>query len=105
MHDYDEDNDGKFPDESPVEVRWPSCATADARRASRPVAQPPPRGAGQAGDRGPGDPLHDSGRGLRRGRRRGGGQLFPHLRARPGPRPGRPGGRCAVRGQASRGRR
>ncbi len=23
MHDYDEDNDGKFPDESPVEVRYP----------------------------------------------------------------------------------
>ena len=23
MHDYDEDNDGKFPDESSVEVRYP----------------------------------------------------------------------------------
>ena len=23
MYDYDEDNDGKFPDESPVEVRYP----------------------------------------------------------------------------------
>jgi hypothetical protein len=23
MHDHDEDNDGKFPDESPVEVRYP----------------------------------------------------------------------------------
>jgi hypothetical protein len=23
MHDYDEDNDGRFPDESPVEVRYP----------------------------------------------------------------------------------
>jgi hypothetical protein len=25
MHDYDEDNDGKFPDESRVEVRYPRC--------------------------------------------------------------------------------
>ncbi len=23
MHDYDEDNDGRLPDESPVEVRYP----------------------------------------------------------------------------------
>jgi hypothetical protein len=23
MHDYDEDNDGRFPDENPVEVRYP----------------------------------------------------------------------------------
>jgi len=23
MHDYDEDNDGRYPDESPVEVRYP----------------------------------------------------------------------------------
>ena len=23
MHDYDEDNDGRFPDESPVDVRYP----------------------------------------------------------------------------------
>jgi hypothetical protein len=23
MYDYDEDNDGRFPDESPVEVRYP----------------------------------------------------------------------------------
>ena len=42
------------------------------------------RGAGRAGDRGPGDPLHDGGRGLRRGRLRSGGQLLPHLRAGPG---------------------
>jgi hypothetical protein len=23
MYDYDEDNDGRYPDESPVEVRYP----------------------------------------------------------------------------------
>ena len=24
MHDYDEDNDDRFPDDSPVEVRYPA---------------------------------------------------------------------------------
>jgi hypothetical protein len=45
--------------------------------------RPPVRGAGRPGDRGPGDPLHDSGRGLRRGRLRGGRLLLAHLRAGP----------------------
>jgi hypothetical protein len=31
MHDYDEDNDGKFPDESPVEVRYP-CGKQEENR-------------------------------------------------------------------------
>jgi hypothetical protein len=25
MHDYDEDNDGRYPDKSPVEVRYPAA--------------------------------------------------------------------------------
>jgi hypothetical protein len=51
--------------------------------------RPPARGGGRPGDRGPGDPLHDGGRGLRRGRLRGGGLLLPHLR--PGPDHGQDG--------------
>ena len=65
----DKDNDGKFPDESPVEVRYPRSKQEEQT------------------DRG--DPLHDGGRGLRRGRLRGGRLLFPHLRPGPGARPGR----------------
>ncbi len=26
MHDYDEDNDSRYPDESPVEVRYPAAS-------------------------------------------------------------------------------
>jgi hypothetical protein len=146
---YDEDgNDGKFPDESLVEVRYPRskqeeqadrdtwpwlpgsiveqcgpdewyCAMAGGHRAARPAvtsitraasgtarrsgraphpAVPPRRrGAGQAGDRRPGDPLRNGGGGLRRGRLRGSSQLFPHLRTGPGVRPGRHGGPAAAR--------
>src|SRR5271165_5610784 len=151
MDDYDEDdNDGRFPDESPVEVRYPRskqeeqgnrqrwpwlpgtiveqcgpdewyvCVEArelavlrDGRRAPRGAAsrnlcypccfrdsseiRPRPASSGPAGtrrgaSRGPGDPLGDGGRGLRCGRRRGGGLLLPYLRAGPGPRPGWHGG-------------
>jgi hypothetical protein len=42
--------------------------------------RPPARDAGRPGDRGPGDPLHDGGRGLRRGRLRGGRLLLAYLR-------------------------
>ena len=142
----DEDNDGKFPDESPVEVRYPrskqeeqgdreqwpwlpssiveqcgpdewrarrgaragrpagtdgghprgtasrnldypGCFPGTARKSGRaphPTAPPRRRGAGQPGDRGPDDPLHDGGRGLRRSRLRRGGQLLPHHRPGPG---------------------
>jgi hypothetical protein len=34
MHDYDEDNDGKFPDESPVEVRYPAASRKNRVTAS-----------------------------------------------------------------------
>ena len=53
---------------------------------------PQRRGVGRPGDRGPGDPLHDGGRGLRCGRLRRGGQLLPHLRPGPRARPGRHSG-------------
>jgi len=32
MHDYDEDNDGRYPDESPVEVRYPRSKQEDPGR-------------------------------------------------------------------------
>jgi len=35
MHDYDEDNDGRFPDESPVEVRYPRSKQEERSRKSR----------------------------------------------------------------------
>ena len=69
----DEGNDGRFPDESPVEVRYPAVP-------------PRRRGAGQPRGRGPDDPLHDGGPGLRRSRLRRGGQQLPHLRPGPGTR-------------------
>ena len=152
MHDYD----GRYPDESPVEVRYPrskqeeqgdreqwpwlpgtiveQCGPdewyvcievrelavlqdgrraprgtasrnlyypccfrdgAEIRRAPHPAVPPRQLGAGRAGERRRGDRLHDGGRGLRRGRLRGGSQLLPHLWAGLGPRPGRHGGPTA----------
>jgi hypothetical protein len=38
VHDYDEDNDGRYPDESPVEVRYTVDATGAKITSSRPVA-------------------------------------------------------------------
>ena len=97
---------------------WPSCATAGGHRAAQPAvtsatpaasgtarksghapypAVPPRRrSAGRAGDRGPGNPLHDGGRGLRRGRLRG-GRLLLHIYGL-----GRSTGRTARRGGCSR---
>ena len=80
----DEDNDGRFPDESPVEVRHLRSKQEEQ---------------GQRG--GPDDPFHDGGRGLRPGRLRGGGFSPPYLRPGPGPRAGRHGGPDAA---AERGR-
>jgi hypothetical protein len=57
----DEDNDGRFPDESPVEVRHLRSKQEEQ---------------GERG--GPDDPFHDGGRGLRSGRLRGGG-FSPHI--------------------------
>jgi hypothetical protein len=164
---HDEDNDGRFPDESPVEVRYPRskqedqadrdtwpwlpgsiveqcgpdewyvcvevreravlrdgrrapramasrnlycpAASGTARRSGRaphPAVPPRRRGAERPGDRGRGDPLHDGGGGLRRGRVRGGGFLLGHLRPGPGPRSGWHGGPAAAaeRGRADPGR-
>ena len=80
----DEDNDGRFPDESPVEVRHLRSKQEEQ---------------GERG--GPDDPFHDGGHGLRRGRLRGGGFSLPYLRPGPSPRAGRHGGPDAA---AERGR-
>src|ERR1019366_8834130 len=72
------------------------AVTGTARRSDRaphhPAVPPQRRGVGRPGERGPGDPLHDGGRGLRRGWLRGGGVLLPHLRPGPRARPGRHSG-------------
>ena len=157
MYD-DEDNDGKFPDEILVEVRYPRskqeekgdrerwpwlpgtiveqcgpeewyvcvevrelAVLRDGRRAPRGTAsrnlcypccfrdgskirpRTTPGSAasgarrGRPADRGPGDPLHDGGRGLRRGRLRGGGQILPHLpQSRLARHRGVPGAACSA---------
>ena len=74
---YDEDNDGRYPDESPVEVRYPRSKQEERGDRSR-WPWLPGSILEQCGDR-------DRQRGLRSGRVHGGGQLHPHLRS--GPRP------------------
>ncbi len=41
MRDHDEDNDGRFPDDSPVEIRREGFAPEVDQ--GRPPSQPPPR--------------------------------------------------------------